>query len=75
MNRDLTSVDEGEGAEFEETPAQSLFAQNGKPVTIVAEGLSKYFTHKGGEIKAVDGVSFAFTEQQFVTIMGPSGSG
>lgn len=80
MNRDLTSVDEGEGEEFEEfaeTPAsaQLSFAQNGKPVTIVAEGLSKYFTHKGGEIKAVDGVSFTFTEQQFVTIMGPSGSG
>jgi ABC-type lipoprotein export system ATPase subunit len=83
MNRDLTSVDEEEGQEFEaseelaETPAsaQLMFAQNGKPVTIVAEGLSKYFMHKGGEIKAVDGVSFTFTEQQFVTIMGPSGSG
>ncbi len=77
MNRDLTSVDKGEDEEFEETltPAESMFAQNGKPVTIVAENLSKYFTNKGGEIKAVDRVSFSFAEQQFVTIMGPSGSG
>ncbi len=49
--------------------------QDGRPITIVAEGLSKYFTHKGGIIKAVDEVSFTFTERQFVTIIGPSGSG
>ncbi len=37
--------------------------------------MSKYFTQKDGVIKAVDDVSFTFTERQFVTIIGPSGSG
>ena len=80
MDTDLNSVGEDEEEEFEEfietpEPAQSMSVQNGKPVTIVAEGLSKHFTHKGEVIKAVDEVSFTFHEQQFVTIMGPSGSG
>lgn len=44
-------------------------------ITIVAEGLSKHFKHRGELIKAVDDVSFTFTERQFITIMGPSGSG
>ena len=72
MDIDLTSVDEGEDTDIEETP---LFVQNGRPVTIVAQNLSKHFTHKDEVIKAVDGVSFTFAEQQFITIMGPSGSG
>jgi putative ABC transport system ATP-binding protein/macrolide transport system ATP-binding/permease protein len=72
MDTNLIPMDEGEDEEFEETP---LSVQNGKPVTIVARGLSKHFTHKGGVIKAVDEASFTFTEQQFITIMGPSGSG
>jgi ABC-type lipoprotein export system ATPase subunit len=46
-----------------------------QPVTIVAEGLSKHFKHRGRVIKAVDSANFTFTEQQFVTITGPSGSG
>jgi len=46
-----------------------------KPVTVVAEGLSKYFKQRGKTIKAVDEANFTFTEQQFVTITGPSGSG
>ena len=80
MDTDLTPVDEIEDDEFEETwalrqPFQPESVQNGKPVTIVAEGLSKYFNHKEGLVKAVDEVSFTFTEQQFITIMGPSGSG
>ena len=44
-------------------------------MTIVAEGLSKYFRHRGQVIKAVDEANFTFTEQQFITITGPSGSG
>jgi ABC-type lipoprotein export system ATPase subunit len=77
MDRDPIPVGEREDEEFDETlePIQPQSLQDGKLVTIVAEGLSKYFTHKGGIIKAVDDVSFTFTESQFVTIMGPSGSG
>jgi ABC-type lipoprotein export system ATPase subunit len=77
MDTDLTPVDERDDEEFEETPLpfQPVSVQDGKPVTIVAQGLSKYFTHKGEIIKAVDGVNFTFTEGQFVTIIGPSGSG
>jgi ABC-type lipoprotein export system ATPase subunit len=77
MDTDLTPVDERDDEEFEETPLpfQPVSVQDGKPVTIVAQGLSKYFTHHGSVIKAVDEVSFTFTEKQFVTIMGPSGSG
>src|SRR5258708_35837002 len=77
MDTDLNPVDERDDEEFEETllPFQPVSMQDGKPVTVVAQGLSKYFVHHGGVIKAVDEVSFTFTEQQFVTIMGPSGSG
>src|SRR5258706_9345484 len=77
MDTDLTPVDERDDEEFEETPLpfQPVSVQDGKPVTVVGQGLSKYFMHHGGVIKAVDEVSFTFTEQQFVTIMGPSGSG
>src|SRR5258707_6320944 len=77
MDTDLTPVDERDDEESEETPLpfQPPSVQDGKPVTIVAQGLSKYFTHHGSVIKAVDEVSFTFTEKQFVTIMGPSGSG
>jgi ABC-type lipoprotein export system ATPase subunit len=77
MDTDLTPIDEREDEVFEETlaPFQPPSMQDGKPVTIVAEGLSKHFTYKGGVIKAVDDVSFTFTEHQFITIMGPSGSG
>ncbi|HLI71229.1 MAG TPA: ATP-binding cassette domain-containing protein [Ktedonobacteraceae bacterium] len=74
MNIDLDPLDEREDEELEETPVP-ISAENGRPITIRAEGLTKYFTHQGEIIKAVDGVSFTFTEQQFVTIMGPSGSG
>ncbi len=79
MDTDLTPIDESEreGEVFEETlaPFQPASMQDGKAVTIVTDGLSKHFTHQGGTIKAVDGVSFIFTERQFITIMGPSGSG
>ena len=74
MDTDVDSVNEREDEEYEEL-LEPVSVQDGKPVTIVAEGLRKHFTHKGGIIKAVDGVSFTFTEQQFVTIVGPSGSG
>lgn len=44
-------------------------------VTVVAEGLSKSFRLGDEMIHAVDEVSFAFTEGQFVAILGSSGSG
>jgi ABC-type lipoprotein export system ATPase subunit len=44
-------------------------------VTVIAEGLSKYFRSAGEVIKAVDEVSFAFTAGQFVAVLGPSGCG
>ena len=44
-------------------------------VTVIAEGLSKYFRSAGETIKAVDEVSFAFTAGQFVAVLGPSGCG
>ena len=77
MDADLTPEEEIEDEEFEETlvPIQPKTAQDGNTITIDARGLSKYFTNKGGVIKAVDEVSFTFTEHQFVTIIGPSGSG
>ena len=71
MDTDLTPIDELEDESFDETPTplQSV-AEDGKLITIVARGLSKYFTLKGNEIKAVDDVSFTFTERQFIAIMG-----
>src|SRR5579863_7096926 len=76
-NSNLTPEEEIEDEEFAETLASmgQETGQDGNAVTVVASGLSKYFTHKGGIIKAVDEVSFTFTERQFVTIIGPSGSG
>ncbi|HLH60989.1 MAG TPA: ABC transporter ATP-binding protein [Ktedonobacteraceae bacterium] len=77
MDTDLTPIDESEDEELEALfePAPPATEQDGRAVTIMAERLSKHFTYKGGIIKAVDEVSFTFTEYQFVTIMGPSGSG
>lgn len=49
--------------------------QKERAITIMAEGLTKHFKHRGELIRAVDNVSFTFTEGQFITIMGPSGSG
>ena len=57
------------------SPAEEAPQPVERQITIVAEGLSKHFKHRGEEIKAVDEVSFTFTEGQFITIMGPSGCG
>jgi ABC-type lipoprotein export system ATPase subunit len=46
-----------------------------KQTIIYAEGLSKHFKGQGELIKAVDNVSFGFTEGQLITVMGPSGCG
>src|SRR5579872_4545293 len=77
MDADLVRVDEIEDDEELVTSWETSqpASQDGKRVTIAAEGLCKHFQHKQGLVKAVDGVSFTFTEQQFVTIIGPSGSG
>jgi ABC-type lipoprotein export system ATPase subunit len=75
MDADLTPVDEIDELIAPWEATQPATSQEGKPVTIVAERLSRYFQHKEGLVKAVDEVSFTFTEQQFITIMGPSGSG
>ena len=42
---------------------------------IIAEGVSKYFTQAGEEIKAVDRVSFKIAPRQLVAITGASGCG
>jgi len=49
--------------------------QENRAITVLAEGLTKHFKNQGEVIKAVNGVSFALTEGQFVAIMGPSGCG
>jgi ABC-type lipoprotein export system ATPase subunit len=58
-----------------EQSSEAKSDQPARQITIAAEGLRRHFKHQGELVKAVDGVSFAFTEGQFVTIMGPSGSG
>ncbi len=70
-----TEFDTGIMDEDELIPDLPVKAREGAEVTIVAEGLSKHFKNRGELIKAVDNVSFTFTERQFITIMGPSGSG
>lgn len=40
MDINLTSVEEGEDTDIEETP---LFVQNGRPVTIVAQNFEQTF--------------------------------
>ena len=44
-------------------------------ITVEASDLSKVFRSGGEMIHAVEEASFAFTEGQFVAILGPSGSG
>jgi ABC-type lipoprotein export system ATPase subunit len=44
-------------------------------VTVRASGVSKSFQARGQMIRAVDGVSFTFTQGQCIAILGPSGSG
>src|SRR5215468_5870177 len=71
MDTDLSPV-----AQFpHELEANQEVLQEGRRVTVQAEGLKKYFKNQGETIKAVDGVSFAFTEGQFIAITGSSGCG
>ena len=42
---------------------------------IVAENLSKHWTTADGEVRAVDGLSFAFDEGTLNVLLGPSGCG
>lgn len=81
MATDQTPVDELDELEEEELEEESTEPNTwpevpeGREITVVAEGLSKDYTYKGGVICAVDNVSFKFAEGQFITIVGPSGSG
>jgi ABC-type lipoprotein export system ATPase subunit len=73
MDAELSRVDEQ--AVVAQQPDEQAPEQQERQVTIRAEGLSKYFKNQGEVIRAVDDVSFVFTEGQFVAIMGPSGCG
>ncbi len=42
---------------------------------IVAENVSKHWTTADGEVRAVDGLSFAFDEGTLNVLLGPSGCG
>ena len=42
---------------------------------IVAEGISKHWTTAEGEVRAVDGLTFAFDEGTLNVLLGPSGCG
>src|SRR5438876_12385642 len=42
---------------------------------IVAEGISKHWTTADGEVRAVDGLSFAFERGTLSVLLGPSGCG
>ena len=42
---------------------------------IVAEGISKHWTTADGEVRAVDGLSFAFDRGTLNVLLGPSGCG
>ena len=42
---------------------------------IVAEGISKHWTTADGEVRAVDGLSFAFERGTLNVLLGPSGCG
>ena len=43
--------------------------------TLDVGGLSKRFTLPGGDVVAVDNVTFKVEEAEFFTMLGPSGSG
>ncbi len=82
MDAELSHTEQASGEQtlVEQIAAEPIAAeqapeQEEKQVTIYAQELTKHFRGQGELIKAVDGVSFSFTEGQLVTIMGPSGCG
>src|SRR4029078_6401892 len=42
---------------------------------IVAEGIAKHWTNADGDVRAVDGLSFAFERGTLNVLLGPSGCG
>lgn len=44
-------------------------------VALEVTSVSKYFPGKGGDIRAIDNVSFRLAENDFVSLVGPSGCG
>jgi NitT/TauT family transport system ATP-binding protein len=53
----------------------SVVAADEAPVRIEVRDLSKVFGRPGGELRAVDNVSFKIRKGEFVSLLGPSGSG
>jgi NitT/TauT family transport system ATP-binding protein len=54
---------------------RSEVAADEAPTRIDVRGLSKVFGRPGGELRAVDNVSFKIRKGEFVSLLGPSGSG
>ncbi len=78
MDAELFPVKQQSEQIYQTLPIERPSEQTNPPssaVTVIASEVSKSFQTRGQIIRAVDKVSFTFTEGQFVTILGPSGSG
>nr|BBH87474.1 hypothetical protein KTC_22250 [Thermosporothrix sp. COM3] len=60
---------------FQLTSENSAEHPHPSTVTVTASQVNKSFRLKGQTVQAVNDVSFAFSQGQFIAILGPSGSG